>query len=128
MVFDALQNLAATNSARKADASDSAACDSEAEAAPAPAATVNNKRKKRPLDQIIEALPVSEVIIDPPEVWTCMGAEVTKLIDYLPGRFECQQLFDRKFARTETCHLPPITAPLLTWQVRCIATPRLLGV
>lgn len=130
MVFDALQNQAPDDGAKKADASDSAACDSEAEA---PAATDHAKRKKRPLDQIIEALPVSEVIIDPaevkaePEAWTCMGAEVTKLIDYIPGRFECQQLVRRKFVRKDARHLPPITAALRTLQDRCIATPRLLA-
>ncbi len=133
MVFDALQNQASDDGSKKADASDSAACDSGAEAAPAPAASDSAKRKKRTLDQIIEALPVSKIIIDPaevkaePQAWTCMGAEVTKLIDYIPGRFECQHLVRRKFVRNEARHLPPITAPLRTLQDRCIATPRLLA-
>jgi hypothetical protein len=130
MVFDALQNEP-QNAAKKADASDSAACDSEAEAAPAPESKA--RRKRRSLDEIIAGLPVTEVIIDPQEVkadpaaWTCIGAEETRLIDYIPGKFACQMLVRRKYVRNDARHLPPITAPLLTLQDRCIATPRLLA-
>lgn len=60
-----MQNYASDDGAKKADASDSGACDSETEAAPA--ATDNYKLKKPKLDQIIEAQPRSEVLIDPPE-------------------------------------------------------------
>lgn len=65
----------------------------------------------------MEALPVSEVIIDPggikaePQAWTCMGAEVTKLIDYIPGRFECQKLIRRKIVRNNAGHMRPNAAP-----------------
>ena len=133
MVFDALQkDTPGDDTAKKAGASDSVAYDSEAEATAA-TTSAPARRKRRTLDQIIEGLPVSEVIIDPPEVkadpqaWQCMGAEVTKLIDYIPGRFECQKLVRRKYVRKDARHLPPITAPLHTLQDRCIATPRLLA-
>ena len=133
MVFDALQNQASDDGSKKAGASGSAACDPEAEAT-APAATATgSKRKRRTLDELIDKLPVSEVIIDPKEVtaepaaWTCIGAEETRLIDYIPGRFECQKLVRRKYVRNDARHLPPITAPLHTLQDRCIATPRLLA-
>ena len=129
MVFDALNNEPG-DMAKKDPASGSAACDSEAE----PAADANNgRRRKRTLDEIIDGLPGSEVIIDPPEVkaepeaWACMGAEVTKLIDYIPGKFACQHLVRRKYVRKDARHLPPVTAPLPTLQDRCIATPRLLA-
>ncbi len=95
MVFDALKKEP-DESAKKDPASGSAACDSEAEAAAAPAG--NGKRRKRSLEEIIAGLPVDEVFIDPPEVkaepeaWTCMGAEVTKLVGYIPGKFACQHL------------------------------------
>ena len=91
------------------------------------------KRRKRTLEEIIAALPLSEVIIDPqevradPQAWQCIGAEVTKLVDYIPGRFACQKLVRRKYVRKDARHLPPITAPLPTLQDRCIATPRLLA-
>src|SRR5437016_1588125 len=131
MVFDALKSEA-DDGAKKDPASDSAACDSEAETAAADPEG-NGKRKKRSFDEIVEGLPVTEEIIDPPEVkahpeaWQCMGAEVTKLIDYIPGKFACQHIVRRKFVRKDARHLPPITAPLPTLQDRCIATPRLLA-
>jgi transposase/regulator of replication initiation timing len=133
MVFAALQKeTAGDDAAKKATASDSPACGSEAESVPASAAG-NGRKKKRSLDELIEGLPVSEVIIDPhevkadPEAWTCIGAEVTKLIDYIPGKFQCEKLIRRKYVRKDARHLPPITAPLHTLQDRCIATPRLLA-
>ncbi|MBX7209432.1 MAG: IS66 family transposase [Verrucomicrobiaceae bacterium] len=132
MVFDALQNETPDDEAKKAGASDSPACGSEAEAATAPAAG-NGRKRKRSLDELIAGLPVSEVIIDPrevkadPEAWSCIGAEVTRLIDYIPGRFQCEKLVRRKYVRKDARHLPPITAPLHTLQDRCIATPRLLA-
>ena len=133
MVFEALQNEPPEDTPKKSDASGSAVCDSEAEAPATPAPEGQAKRKKRTLEQIIAGLPVSEVIIDPPEVkaepeaWQCIGAEETRLIDYIPGKFACQKLVRRKYVRKEARHLPPITAPLLTLQGRCIATPRLLA-
>lgn len=133
MVFDALQDpLQEQDAAKKPDASDCAPDASEAEAAAAPPAP-GGKRKKRTLDELVAGLPVTEVLIDPeevkadPEAWTCIGAEETKLIDYTPGRFQCQKLVRRKYVRKEARHLPPITAPLHTLQDRCIATPRLLA-
>lgn len=128
MVFDALQNEPQGMEPKKPEAFDSPACDSEAEAA-APAA----RRKKRTLEQLIENLPVSEIILDPqevkaqPEAWTCIGSEGTKLIDYIPGKFQCQKLIRRKYVRNDARELPPITAPLQTLQPRCIASPRLLA-
>jgi transposase len=130
MVFDAL-NKEPDDVLKKDPASGSAACDLEAEEAQTSA--ISSKRKKRTLEEIIAGLPVSEVIIDPPEVkaepeaWSCMGAEVTKLIDYIPGKFACQHLVRRKYVRKDARHLPPVTAPLPTLQDRCLATPRLLA-
>lgn len=132
MVFDSLKDEP-DDVSKKDPASGSAACDSEAEATAAAAPAGNGKRRKRTLEQIIAGLPVSEVIIDPPEVkaepeaWQCIGAEETRLIDYTPGRFSCQKLVRRKYVSKEERHLPPVTAPLHTLQDRCIATPRLLA-
>lgn len=55
-----------------------------------------------------------------------MGAEVTKLIDYIISRFECQKLTRREFVRNDASHLPPITAPPRNLHNRSIATLRLL--
>jgi len=130
MVFDALKSEQ-DDAAKKDPASDSAACDSEAEAAATP--KTGAKRRRRSLDEVVAGLPVSEVIIDPPEVkaepdaWQYVNAEVTRLVDYIPGKFVCQHLVRRKFVRRDARHLPPVIAPLLTLQERCIATPRLLA-
>lgn len=132
MVFEALQNQPEDDAAKKDQASDSNACDSEAEA-PAPATAASGRRKKRSLEQLIAALPVREVFVDPPEVtadptaWSCIGEERTKLIDFIPGRFESEHIVRRKYVRNDARHLPPVIAPLLTLQERCIATPRLLA-
>jgi transposase len=128
MVFDAMQS-GPLEEARKPGPSELDTCEAEAGAA----STGASKRSRRTLDELIDGLPVSEVIIDPaevkaePEAWSCIGAEVTKLIDYIPGRFQCEHLVRRKYVRKEARHLPPITAPLPTLQDRCIATPRLLA-
>ena len=134
MVFDALQDpLQEQDAAKKPAASDCVPDASEAEAAAAAAPAPSGKRRKRTLDELIAGLPVTEVLIDPeevkadPEAWSCIGAEETKLIDYTPGRFQCQKLVRRKYVRKEARHLPPVTAPLHTLQDRCIATPRLLA-
>jgi transposase len=129
LVFEALQSDSPHSEAKTPAAADSATCDAEAEV-PAQSAT---KRKKRSFEQLVEHLPVEEIIIDPPEViaapeaWVHMGEEVTKLIDYIPPQFRAQHLIRRKYVRKEERHLPPIIAPLRTLQDRCIASPRLLA-
>jgi transposase len=111
----------------KPDASALEVSDSEAET------SAKNTRKKRTLDELIDHLPVVEVIIDPdavkaaPAAFTCIGSEVTKLIDYIPGKFQAEHLIRRKYVRNDERHLPPIIAPLHTLQDRCIATPRTLA-
>lgn len=130
MVFEALQNgMPENDGPKKPEASADAPCGSEADEA----ARGQRVRKKRSLEQLLEGLPVTEVIIDPeeikadPQAWTCMGAEVTRLIDYTPGKFSCQKIIRRKYVCKEARHLPPVTAPLPSLQERCIATPRLLA-
>lgn len=130
MVFDALQQEGQSDAVKKPEASAGALGDSEAESE---ATAKPGKRKRRSLEDIINGLPVSEVIVDPeevkadPEAWACIGAEETKLIDYEPGKFSCQKIVRRKYVRKDARHLPPITPPLSTLQDRCIATPRLLA-
>lgn len=125
MVFDALNQESQSAEPKKLEASVSAACDSEAEERPA--------RKKRTFEQLVERLPVRQVIIDPEEVkanpaaWRHIGEEVTKLIDYIPARFECEEQVRRKFVKIAEPYLPPIIAPLMRWQERCRATPAMLA-
>lgn len=133
MVFEALQNEGPDSELKKSEASGSNADNSEAEADKGVIVAKPVKRRKRTLEDIIEGLPVVDVIIDPeavkaePEAWRCMGEEVTKLINYTPGRFNCERLIRRKYVRKEAAYEAPIIAPLPTLQDRCIATPKLIA-
>lgn len=128
MVFAALERGDGDDPAKKPGASGcSDAESSEAEA------VQSVKRKKRSLDELLAGLPVTEVVVEPEEVradpaaWACIGAEVTKLIDYTPGRFSAQHIIRRKYVRKAERHLPPVIAPARQLQERCIASPKLLA-
>ena len=133
MVFEALQNEGPGSELKKSEASGSNADNSEAEADKGVSVAKPVKRRKRTLEDIIEGLPVVDVILEPeavkaePEAWRCMGEEVTKLINYTPGRFNCERLIRRKYVRKEAAYEAPIIAPLPTLQDRCIATPKLIA-
>ena len=133
MVFEALQNEGPDSELKKSEASGSNADNSEDEADKGVSVAKPVKRRKRTLEDIIEGLPVVDVILEPeavkaePEAWRCMGEEVTKLINYTPGRFNCERLIRRKYVRKEAAYEAPIIAPLPTLQDRCIATPKLIA-
>ena len=133
MVFEALQNEGPGSELKKSEASDTNADNSEAEADKGVSVAKPVKRRKRTLEDIIEGLPVVDVILEPeavkaePEAWRCMGEEVTKLINYTPGRFNCERLIRRKYVRKEAAYEAPIIAPLPTLQDRCIAMPKLIA-
>lgn len=84
--------------------------------------------------RVPEHLPLKEVIIDPeevkacPEEWTCIGEEVSEVLDYQPGSFTRLRTIRRKYVHRERRHQPPVIAPLPpTLQERCIAAPSLLA-
>ena len=75
---------------------------------------------------------VEEVIVPPevqarPQDWRCMGEEVTKQLDFEPGRFFQRRIVRRKYVRIDAPHLPPVIAPLQTLQDRCSAAPGLIA-
>jgi transposase len=136
MVFEALEREG--EGAKKPEAScarEGSEADEEPEEEQADSSngSTTAPRKKRSLEQLIKGLPVTEVIVDPEEVkadpaaWDCIGAEVTKLVDYTPGKFSAQHIIRRKYVRREERHLPPVIAPAQQLQPRCIASPRLLA-
>jgi len=132
MVFEAMER-GEDDTAKKPEASADALCGSEAEEEGVVAAAARVKRNKRGLDDLLAGLPVTEVIVDPeevkaePDAWSCIGAEVTKLIGYTPGKFSAEHIIRRKYVRRDERHLPPIIAPTRQLQDRCIASPRLLA-
>lgn len=91
------------------------------------------RKKKRSFAQLVASLPIEEVIVDPAEVmadpaaFVCIGSETTKMLDHVPAQFRQQHIIRRKYVRIAQRHLPPIIAPLMRLQERCIASPRLLA-
>lgn len=91
------------------------------------------RKKKRSFAQLVAKLPVEQVIVDPAEVvadpaaFVCIGSETTRLLDHVPAQFRQQHIIRRKYVRIAQRHLPPVIAPLMRLQERCIASPRLLA-
>jgi transposase len=80
-----------------------------------------------------EHLPVEEEIVDPdivrvqPELWRCIGEEVTEQLDYEPARFVRRRLIRRKYVSRREPEQAPVIAPLSILQDRCLAAPGLLA-
>jgi len=61
-------------------------------------------------------LAVEQEVIEPeevkanPEVFRCIGEEVTEMLDYRPAQFFRHQIIRRKFVRKQEVELPPIIA------------------
>jgi transposase len=137
LVFDALQNGGTQEAAKKPEDcglnADNSEADEAGEATASLVTTKPTKRKKRSLEALIASLPVTDVIIEPeaveadPTAWRRMGEEVTKLINYTPGKFNCERITRPKYVRIDAAHEAPIIAPRTTLQERCIATPKLIA-
>ena len=81
-----------------------------------------------------EHLPLEEQIIEPlvvqvePELWRCIGEEVSEQLDYEPARFLRRRLIRRKYVHRVDKDLAPVIAPLPpVLQERGIAAPGLLA-
>jgi transposase len=57
--------------------------------------------------QVIEP----EVVQAQPEPWKCIGQEVSRLLDYQPGKFFWQETVRPKYVRRDERALPPVVAP-----------------
>lgn len=89
--------------------------------------------KSRP-PRIPEHLPVTEQVLDPPEVlanpeqWRRIGEEVREQLDYKRGEFRRIRLVRGKYVRKGDVLAKPVIAPLPpSLQDRCIATPGLIA-
>jgi transposase len=81
-----------------------------------------------------ENLPVVEEVIDPepvkaqPEVWRCIGQEVSEQLDYEPGRFLKRRVVRRKYVhRTNPDYAPVIAALPERLLDRSLPAPGLLA-
>ena len=52
-----------------------------------------------------------EVVQAQPEPWKCIGQEVSRLLDYQPGKFFWQETVRPKYVRRDQRLLPPVVAP-----------------
>ena len=120
--------------AKKPDASSGdalAALEAESTAPVKPA----RRRKKRGgiTDELLDSLPSVEVYIDPeevlaePEAWRRIDEQVTRQLDYEPGRYLCRRIIRRRYARRDEPHRPPLIAELPTMLERSKAGPGLLA-
>lgn len=106
---------------------------SEEPAEPEPVIVLPRVRKERK-PRLPEHLPVVEEVIDPepvkaqPEVWRCIGQEVSEQLDYEPPRFFRRRLIRRTFVHRTDKDLAPLTAPLPPCLLeRGLAAPGLLA-
>jgi len=90
------------------------------------------RKERKP--RLPEHLPVVEEVIDPepvkaqPEVWRCIGQEVSERLDYEPSRFFRRRLIRRTFVHRTDKDLAPLTAPLPPCLLeRGLAAPGLLA-
>ena len=105
---------------------------------PGPAAEITTHKKpaRKPLraPRIPEHLPVTEHILDPPEVlaepaaWRRIGEEVREQLHFKRGEFSRIRTVRGKYVRIGDLLSIPIIAPLPpSLQERCIATPALIA-
>ena len=92
------------------------------------------ERAKARERRLPEHLPCEEQIVDPlvvqaePEMWRCIGQEVSEQLDYEPARFLRKRLIRRKYVHRHEQDAVPVIVPLPpVLQERCIAAPGLLA-
>ena len=99
---------------------------------PAVPAVVRAQKERAP--RLPEHLPVVEEVLDPEPVkaaleqWRRIGEEVSKQLDYEPGRFLRRRLVRPKYVRKDDRDAAPLIAPLpARLQDRSLPTPGLLA-
>jgi len=92
-----------------------------------------SERKARE-KRLPEHLPLEECILEPlvvqaePELWRCIGEEVSEQLDYEPARFLRRRTIRRKYVHRVDKDLAPVIAPLPpVLQERGLAAPGLLA-
>jgi len=104
------------------------------EAAPGLETVSESRPRKEKVQRLPQDLPVVEEVIDPEEVlqnpqpWRLIGAEVSEQLDYQPAKFFRRRLIRHKYVRCDDKEVAPVIAPLPeSLQERCIAAPGLLA-
>ena len=109
------------------------------ETAPSPVSVpvIRAPRRARPNPQRLRTpdhLEVVREVIEPemvhaqPDQWKCISQEVSRLLDYQPGKFFWRETVRPKYVRVADRALPPVVAPApVRVADRCLAAPGLLA-
>jgi transposase len=78
--------------------------------------------------EVVRAVIEPELVQDEPAQWKCIGQEVSRQLDYQPGKFFWQETVRPKYVRRNQRALPPVIAPALARVAdHCLAAPGLLA-
>lgn len=84
-------------------------------------------RTPEDLEVVREVIEPDQVLAEPGR-WKCISQEVTRLLDYQPGKFFWRETVRPKYVRVEDRTLPPVVAPApARLGDRCLAAPGLLS-
>jgi transposase len=61
--------------------------------------------------EVVREVLEPEVVAAQPEEWKCIGQEVSRLLDYQPGKFFWRETIRPKYVRVRERALPPVLAP-----------------
>lgn len=89
--------------------------DKEPPARPAPSPSRTSTRRLRTPDnlEVVRAVIEPELVQAEPAQWKCIGQEVSRQLDYQPGKFFWQETVRPKYVRRDQRALPPVIAPAL---------------
>ena len=92
-------------------------------------ARTNPQRLRVPDDlEVVREVIEPDLVLVQPGPWKCIGQEVSRLLDYQPGRFFWRETVRPKYVRAQQRELPPVVAPApVRVADRCLAAPGLLA-
>jgi transposase len=97
---------------------------------PAPRQSPTSTRRLRTPDnlEVVRAVIEPELVQAEPAQWKRIGQEVSRQLDYQPGKFFWQETVRPKYVRRDQRALPPVIAPALARVAdHCLAAPGLLA-
>jgi transposase len=90
---------------------------------------LQNQRIRTPEDlEVVSQVIEPEGVQSQPEHWKRIGQEISRLLDYQPGKFFWRETVRPKYVRVGQRELPPVVAPAPARMAdRCLAAPGLLA-
>jgi transposase len=77
-----------------------------------PRSRTTTRRLRTPDDlEVVRAVIEPELVQGEPEQWQCIGQEISRQLDYQPGKFFWQETVRPKYVRRDQRALPPVIAP-----------------